>query len=260
MIRSKQDKERIQERIQKAARTRVAAKKPHPCRIHNWDLIESLYMAGMDVAELLKIPECENLSEAYLRKMISTRGWPEKRKGLQKVFNAQTAMTIQDRMQSAMEEHYRFMLKEIDDERAIYAKRIKSTNIKDQAERIDLLIKLEGVVRKTLGLDDMTPADRNKNSFNQMIVIHNNGPDLQGDQVRSATLPLLSNKNVTTGRITQKNGIQEEGQKTETSEGQDECAGQDQRGRELSPAILTPIVRTPEEILKCFRMEKVGEG
>lgn len=260
MIRSKQQIERTTKRIAKAAITRREKHEPHPNRIHDWDLIEALYMAGMSLNELKKIPECKDLSEAYLQKRAYMMKWPEKRKNLQQQFVANASQTVGDRMKDAVNDHYRFMLKEINDERAIYARRIKSTSMADQKERIDLLIKLEAVVRKTLGLDDLTPADARKNSFNQMIVIHNSGAPLQGDQVRSATLPLLSDKNAATGNMEPLHGIQDAGLSstiTEIGTGQDRT----EAGQAAQPERLLPtIILSPQDILRVHRMKAAGMG
>ena len=259
MIRSKQQQERIATRIQKTAKTRREKHEPHPNRKHDWDLIEALYMAGMSLAELKQIPECSELSKDYLEKRAYTQGWPEKRKMIQQQFVANASKTVGDRMKDAVNDHYTFMLKEINDERAIYARRVKSTSIDDQKERIDLLTRLEGIVRKTLGLDNMTPADANRNSFNQMIVIHNTGTPLQGEQVRSATLPLLSDSKVTTGPLGAKNEpIEAELSPTITGEPQD--TGQDRTTTGPTPTRLLPTINlSPADLLRVHRMKGIGK-
>jgi len=256
MIRSKQQQERITKRISKTAATRKAMALPHPNRKHDWDLIEALYMAGMSLRELKQTPECKDLSEDYLQKFAYTHKWPEKRKLLQEKFVAQASQTVGDRMKDAVNDHYSFMLKEINDERAIYARRIKSTGMADQKERIELLTRLEGIVRKTLGLDNMTPADANRNSFNQMIVIHNNGAPLQAEQVRGATLPLLSEENPTTGILAQKSRMAGETLSSEiTGSGQDQGRAGPTAGR-----LLPTITLSPMELLKVHRMKAAGNA
>jgi len=258
MIRSKQKNERIKVRVGKAAVTRKAktkeAKKPNPLAKHDWVTVKALYMAGMEASDLEKIPECKDIPKSYLAKKIYGEKWPEERRQLRRKTEALVAQTLHDRMSGAAEGHYNFMLKEIDDERLIIAKRIKTTNIKDQQERIDLLIRFEGIVRKTLGLDNMSPTDQNKNSFNTMIVIQQAGLSPVAAGSSSGTMPLLSSQRGSGGLPSAKEShmVLEEVPEFTPARGNIQWAGQ--TGQEERPTLSPTINLSAADILRNHRM------
>jgi hypothetical protein len=265
-LRSKQDIDRAKERNKRGALTRSArlqkSKIPHHGIKHDWLFIKNMYMAGMEKGDLLKLPECAALSHAYLsRKMYSER-WPQERRNLQHKVKSVMGLTLHEQIAQAGASHYQFMLKELADERQIIASRMKTTNMADQKERLDLIVKLEGLVRKTLGLDDMTPGDSNKNSYNVMISIHQGEARRNGSVIEGAILPLPENKKVIAVNPERLQGISLEELGEDAGENRAwEHAGQDQ-AREVRTAepsglarLSAAIILSPEDILRSHRMK-----
>lgn len=267
MIRSKQAKEKIQERVTKAAATR-RKKKEHLIasgrayvahnRKYDWPIIKGLYMAGMQPDDLLKLPECAEMSKAYLSHKIAIEKWAVERRALNDRTAMEVGMTLHERMKNATEEHYKFMLKEIEDERRIIANRLKTTGLQDQQARLDLLADFEGLARKTLGLDDISANDPTKNSFNAMIVIQNIPIPVKALEGQSGAMPLPSNKNVTAGNLMSGNGQDEgdiegefEGMTGEQAEGSLVLSSNDkQRAGDRRAGA--------EELLKSWRLGRLG--
>jgi len=258
MIRSKQAKDRIQTRVTKAAATRMKQKEhilasgkayvAHN-RKYEWAIIKGLYMAGMQPEDLLGIPECQGMSKAYLSHKIAIEKWAVERRNIASLRKVEVGATLQDTMKRATETHYLFMLKEIEDERRIIESRLKTTSINDQQARLDLLADFEGLARKTLGLDNMSANDPNKNSFNAMIVIQNMSVPVKRSEGQSGGLPLLSNKNDVQGNVAQRNrmsAMELEGEIAEESE-------QEPEG-ELSFHDKRDSRSEAEELLKSWRM------
>lgn len=151
---------------------REGTKKISPLRKHDWDLIKTLYMAGMEPSDILKLPEGKDISEGFLRTKIYGEGWSKERKELNRRTKSLVSANLQDRMEMAIESHYKFLIEEIEKERELIKARVKTGTVKEQTERLALLEKYEGIARRTLGLDEMAPQDRKKASFNAMIVLH----------------------------------------------------------------------------------------
>jgi len=261
MILTKKQQIREKRKVEKAKRAKTLGERPENrgrSEKYNWTVIKGLYMAGMDKKELLTLPECATLSDAYLSKRIYSEGWPEERRQQVDKMKFVLGAKLEDSMQGAMEAHYRFMLKEIDDERAILAKRLKTTSISDQKERIDLLIKFEGVVRKTLGLDDMTPGDKNKNAYQFILNVQNFNGSQNRQSMPSATVTLLPDQKGTTGLSEPRTGIlgeelEPEGQ-SEGPEGLLSTITQEKPEGQKKWEGLSEIDMTAEGILQNYRM------
>lgn len=261
MILTKAQKEREKRKAQKQKTAEKIARTPRESKAkYNWPLIKQLYMAGMDKKELQSLPECQGITDAYLSKVIYGEGWPEERRAQENRMKFILGTKLEDAMKGAMEAHYRFMLKEIEDERAILAKRIKTTSLADQKERIDLLIKFEGVVRKTLGLDDMTPGDANKNAYNFILSVQSfNGP-VRAREGASAVLPFPGNQTQYTANLAQLRGMPE----AEGGHGLQENPEGEGGRMEVLPTIegegegLRGIDMTAEGILANYRLNGPG--
>jgi hypothetical protein len=177
----------------------------------DWDLIKALYIHGMTAAEICRQPECDGLSEAYLRVQIHRFRWVEEKRVIASKVAQGIGDSLHDRRKTAIDKHYEFVLKELDDEKEIYKSRIKTTAFKDQQQRIALLDNIEQLGRRVLKLDDLPAGDKTKQGFNIMIQLQQ--PNLQAPtiarQVSSATLTLPDNKNATQGKYEAENGILE---------------------------------------------------
>jgi transcription elongation GreA/GreB family factor len=98
--------------------------------------------------------------------------WSQQRQLIRTQSTGLIEKTIIDAMKDQTEDHLRFMLKQISEERAEIVARKKMGNIKDQRERLEVLAELDKTARRTLGLDEQNIADKKTMSVNAMISLH----------------------------------------------------------------------------------------
>jgi len=143
-----------------------------------WDMekIETLFMGGAEMSDILKLPEFSLMSKFYLKNCMVKGKWIDKRKRLREEVANVVAPKLEDAMASETIAHYAFMLREIAAERVQIETRHKSGNIKDQAQRLDVLAEYEKIATRALGLDENNMHDRKGLSVNAMISLHVSGP------------------------------------------------------------------------------------
>jgi hypothetical protein len=143
-----------------------------------WDMekIETLFMGGAEMSDILKLPEFSQMSRFYLKNCMVKWKWIEKRKRLREQVANIVAPKLEDAMVVETAAHYSFMLREIAAERKQIEERHKSGNIKDQAARLDILAEYEKIATRALGLDENNMHDRKGLSVNAMINLHVTGP------------------------------------------------------------------------------------
>ena len=144
-----------------------------------WDMekIETLFMGGAEMSDILKLPEFSQMSRFYLKNCMVKWKWIEKRKRLREQVANVVAPKLEDLMAVETANHYTFMLREIAAERKQIEERHKSGNIKVQAARLDILAEY----------------DRKGLSVNAMINLHVTGPQkadkieiVSGEYVRAS--------------------------------------------------------------------------
>ena len=152
-----------------------------------WDVakIESLYMAGAELGDILKTPEFEKMSKNYLKNLMVAGKWIAKRQKLREEVANTLAPKMEEVMRRETENHYNFMLQQISEERKQIEIRNKSGNIKDQSARLDVLAQYEKMATRALGLDENNLHDRKGLNINAMISLHVEGPKkaVEGDIV-----------------------------------------------------------------------------
>lgn len=143
-----------------------------------WDMerIETLFMGGAEMSDILKLPEFAQMSRFYLKNCMVKGKWIEKRKRLREQVANVVAPKLEDLMAVETANHYTFMLREIAAERKQIEERHKSGNIKDQSARLDVLAEYEKLATRALGLDENNMHDRKGLSVNAMIQLHVTGP------------------------------------------------------------------------------------
>ena len=143
-----------------------------------WDMekIETLFMGGAEMSDILKLPEFAQMSKFYLKNCMVKGRWIEKRKRLREQVANVVAPKLEDLMVAETANHYQFMLREIAAERKQIEERHKSGNIKEQAARLDILAEYEKIATRALGLDENNMHDRKGLSVNAMIQLHVTGP------------------------------------------------------------------------------------
>jgi hypothetical protein len=143
-----------------------------------WDRIkiEQLYMAGMELSDILKTPEFCQMSKNYLKNLAVGGKWISKRNRLREQVAHALAPKMEDVMKAETESHYNFMLSQISEERKQIEIRSKSGHIKDQSARLDVLAQYEKMATRALGLDENNMHDRKGLSVNTMITLHMEGP------------------------------------------------------------------------------------
>jgi hypothetical protein len=143
-----------------------------------WDMerIETLFMGGAEMSDILKLPEFAQMSKFYLKNCMVKGKWIEKRKRLREQVANVVAPKLEDLMVAETANHYQFMLREIAAERKEIEGRHKAGNIKEQAQRLDILAEYEKIATRALGLDENNMHDRKGLSVNAMIQLHVTGP------------------------------------------------------------------------------------
>jgi hypothetical protein len=143
-----------------------------------WDMekIETLFMGGAEMSDILKLPEFAQMSRFYLKNCMVKNKWIEKRKRLREQVANVVAPKLEDLMVVETANHYTFMLREIAAERKEIEARHKTGNIKEQSQRLDVLAEYEKLATRALGLDENNMHDKKGLSVNAMINLHVTGP------------------------------------------------------------------------------------
>jgi len=143
-----------------------------------WDMdkVRGLYIQGIEIADIVKMPEFNGLSRFYVKNVMIKGKWSHQRQMIRTQSTGLMEKTIIDAMKEQTEQHLRFMLKEVADERAEIVARKKLGNIKEQKERLEVLAELDKTSRRTLGLDEQNIADRKTMSVNALISLHMTPP------------------------------------------------------------------------------------
>ena len=138
----------------------------------NWEEIKAHYMAGMDVADITKLPQYKGLSPFYFRNVMVKERWAKQRDLIRTQAAAKIEKKLIHRMGEESEAHLWFMLKQIEEERKVIEGRRKLTGTKEQKERLELLTELDKTARRTLGLDQQEVQNQKAMSVNAMISLH----------------------------------------------------------------------------------------
>ncbi len=152
--------------------------KKHVDARKKWDMdkVRALYIQGNEIADIVKMPEFNGLSRFYVKNVMIKGQWSKQRQLIRTQSTGMIEKTIIEAMKDQTEEHLRFMLKQVSEERAEIVARKKLGNIKDQRERLEVLSELDKTARRTLGLDDQNIADKRTMSVNAMISLHMTPP------------------------------------------------------------------------------------
>jgi hypothetical protein len=138
----------------------------------NWEEIKAHYMAGLDVADITKLPQYKGLSPFYFRNVMVKEKWAKQRDLIRTQSAAKIEKKLIHKMGEESEAHLWFMLKQIEEERKVIEGRKKLTGTKEQKERLELLTELDKTARRTLGLDQQDVSNQKAMSVNAMISLH----------------------------------------------------------------------------------------
>ena len=152
--------------------------KKHVDARKKWDMdkVRALYIQGNEIADIVKMPEFNGLSRFYVKNVMIKGQWSKQRQLIRVQSTGMIEKTIIEAMTDQTEEHLRFMLKQVSEERAEIVARKKMGNSKEQRERLEVLSELDKTARRTLGLDDQNIGDKRAMSVNAMISLHMTGP------------------------------------------------------------------------------------
>lgn len=137
----------------------------------DWQLIQALYLGGMEQPDILKLPRFEGLSKSYLAKRVSEGRWKEKRDAAIAEGAGQIALPLQQRMNQAVQIHQAWLLGQLEHERRIFGKRLKTGNT--QTERLESLRRIDDLTRKLLGMDAMKPVNNEQRNLAVIIAMQN---------------------------------------------------------------------------------------
>ena len=138
----------------------------------NWEEIKSHYMAGLDVADITKLPQYKGLSPFYFRNVMVREKWAKQRDLIRTQASAKIEKKLIHKMGEESEAHLWFMLKQLEEERKVIEERKKLKGTKEQKERLELLTELDKTARRTLGLDQQEVQNQKAMSVNAMISLH----------------------------------------------------------------------------------------
>ena len=138
----------------------------------NWEEIKAHYMAGLDVADITKLPQYKGLSPFYFRNVMVREKWAKQRELIRTQAAAKIEKKLIHKMGEESEQHLWFMLKQIEEERKVIEERKKLKGTKEQKERLELLTELDKTARRTLGLDQQEVGNQKAMSVNAMISLH----------------------------------------------------------------------------------------
>jgi len=162
-----------------------------------WDMdkVRALYIQGTEIADIVKMPEFNGLSRFYVKNVMIKGKWSQQRQLIRTQSTGMIEKTIVDAMKEQTEDHLRFMLKQISEERAEIVARKKMGNIKDQRERLEVLAELDKTARRTLGLDEQNIADKRAMSVNAMISLHVRPPS------KAEEVEVISTEHIKDGEV-----------------------------------------------------------
>lgn len=178
----------------------------------NKDLIRQLYLAGYDIPEIIKLDQFSALSANYLQKMVYGERWHELRKQLREQAKALGDLQLTDLFKQQGDEHYRFIVDQLEKHRDLIRKRPITGTREGQQKDLSLLSDYDALARKVLGLDKSEgPGDRNQMALRALISIQQNGPQ-KAPNVASAIDVFPSDQNHSTAILGARNGTSENGQ------------------------------------------------
>lgn len=143
--------------------------------IWDWELIKALYWGGMELSEIVQVPKFRNLSINYLRKRASEQRWKFNREAARAEGTGQIAVALQERMANAIEIHQDWLLNKMTAERNIFDRTKNEKGGDAQMERLQIIDKIDTVVRRQLGLDDAKPLDDKQRNLGILLHIQHGG-------------------------------------------------------------------------------------
>jgi hypothetical protein len=135
----------------------------------DWPVIQALYLGGMALSDIVKIPRYAELSLSYLSKRASIGKWREMREKAQSEGAGLISLPLVERMQDAVNTHQSWLLDQLATERKVFQRRLKTG--KNQTERLESLRRIDDMTRKLLGMDDMKPLTPDKRNLGILIAM-----------------------------------------------------------------------------------------
>jgi len=145
-----------------------------PHKKWDWELAYALYLNGMQSKDILALKEFEGLSVIYFNQKIYKEGWTKRRDDFLLSKGAMLSRTLQDVRKSAIEEHYKFLLREIDLEREVIKNRIRTGKPGEQSQRLSILQDYCKIAEKALGIENEKPGDVAKEGMKWLIAVQVN--------------------------------------------------------------------------------------
>jgi hypothetical protein len=151
-------------------------------RIWDWDVIQALYMGGVELSQIVQIPRFKELSLSYLSKRASEQKWRASREAARAEGVGQIAKSLIEKMGQAEQDHQQWLLDKLDNERRLYDKETASDlrGGKNQMERLKIINQLDETVRRQLGLDERKPLGDQQRNLGILISIQNGGVPQKG--------------------------------------------------------------------------------
>lgn len=173
----------------------------------NWEEIKAHYMAGLDVADITKLPQYKGLSPFYFRNVMVREKWAKQRDLIRTQAVAKVEKKLIHKMGEESEQHLWFMLKQIGEERKVIEERKKLKGTKEQKERLELLTELDKTARRTLGLDQQDVSNQKAMSVNAMISLHVTPPqkDEMGYVAGKHSIQILEEETLPSNSIVNEN-------------------------------------------------------
>lgn len=170
-------------------------------RIWDWDVIQALYMGGMELSQIVKIPRFTELSLKYLQNKASREKWKDSRDAARLEGTGEIAQSLITKMGQAEQDHQHWVLDALDEERRIFEKTKTKGGGKDQIMRLEVIERINNNVRKTLGLDDRKPLNDQQKNLGILIHLKSHPPKAKGLASTTTIAIGITNGEMTRGQM-----------------------------------------------------------
>lgn len=150
---------------------------PKQERIWDWDVIQALYLGGMELKEIVRVPRFKELSLTYLQKTASEKKWKAAREAARAESTGSIAKPLIAKMGEAEQAHQEWLLNNLERERRLFDQETQKQmgGGKNQLERLKIINSLDEVVRRQLGLDERKPVSDEQRNLGILIQLQS-GP------------------------------------------------------------------------------------
>lgn len=125
----------------------------------NWELFDFLYIQGLPISDIIKLPDFTGLSKTYAEVRANRSGLSKKRRLIKDSVSHIAVKDAGNQIEDLRNKYTEFALKEVEEEMGIITSRVKTLSTADQKERLDILNTFSKFAERRLGLDKIDQQD-----------------------------------------------------------------------------------------------------